>query len=103
MIRTIPLTALLAAAAFALASPASAQTDLAAELKQLARSQQGAPSAALTGVTYNDAVYLLDELNHADYRRLAQAMADGRLQLPTSIRQALELKAPRLNQRGSGR
>lgn len=103
MIRAIPLTTLLAAATLALASPASAQTDLAAELKQLARAQQGAPSAAFSGVSYNDAVYLMDRLNHADYRRLSQAMAEGRLQLPTSIRQALELKAPRLNQRGAGR
>ena len=102
MFRPLPLSAALAAA-LALASPVAAETDLAAELKQLARTQQGQPSSALSALSYNDAIYLLDELNHADYRRLSQAMASGQVSLPTSIRQALELKAPRLNQRGSGR
>lgn len=106
MFRPLPLSAALAAAlaaTLAFASPAMAASDLAAELKQLARTQQGQPSSALSAVSYNDAIYLLDELNHADFRRLSQAMAEGRLALPSSIRQALELKAPRLNQRGSGR
>jgi len=103
MIRPLSLSAAAVIAALAFAAPASAQNDLAAELKQLARAQQGAPSAALAALSYNDAVFLMDELNHADYRRLSQGMESGRLQLPTSIRQALELKAPRLNQRGSGR
>lgn len=102
MIRPFAIAAAIAAA-LSVAGTAAAQSELAAELKQLARAQQGQPSAALSSVSYNDAVYLLDELNHADYRRLAQGMASGQLQLPTSIRQALELKAPRLNQRGSGR
>ena len=99
----LPLAATVAAVALTLSGPSYAASDLAAELKQLARTQQGQPSAALRAVSYEDAVYLLDELNHADYRRLAQAMASGQLSLPTSIRHALELKAPRLNQRGSGR
>ena len=103
MIRPLHLIAAALAAGIAWTSPAAAQSTLANELKQLARAQQGQPSIALKAVSYNDAVYLLDELNHADYRRLSQAMANGQLQLPTSIRQALELKAPRLNQRGSGR
>ncbi len=98
-----PFAALLTAATLALAGPAFAQSGLAAELKQLARAQQGLPSSALSAVSYNDAVHLLDELNHADYRRLSEAMSAGRLTLPISIRQALELKAPRLNQRGAGR
>lgn len=102
MFRPLPLAAALAAA-LALASPVAAEPDLAAELKQLARAQQGQPSSALSALSYNDAIYLLDRLNHADYRRLSQAMAEGRLTLPTSIRQALEVKAPRLNQRGAGR
>lgn len=103
MIRTLPITALFTAVALAFAGQATAQSDLAAELKQLASTQQGTASSALASVSYNDAIYLMDALNHADFRRLSQAMADGRLQLPTSIRQALELKAPRLNQRGAGR
>ena len=103
MSRPLPLMAAALAAGFLLSGPAAAQSDLAAELKQIARAQQGQPSAALSAVSYNDAIYLLDELNHADYRRLSQAMASGQVSLPTSIRQALELKAPRLNQRGSGR
>lgn len=90
-------------AALAIAGPALAASDLAAELKQLARAEKGQPSAALQEISYNDAVYLLDELNHADYRRLAQGMSSGQLDLPSSIRNALELKAPRLNQRGAGR
>lgn len=102
MFRSLPLSAALAAA-LAFASPAMAASELATELKQLSRTQQGQPSSALSAVSYNDAVYLMDELNHADYRRLSQAMAEGRLELPTAIRQALEVKAPRLNQRGSGR
>ncbi len=102
MFRPLTLPAVLAAA-LAFTSPAMAASDLAVELKQLARTQQGQASSALSAVSYNDAVYLLDELNHADYRRLSQAMAEGRLSLPSSIRQALELKAPRLNQRGAGR
>lgn len=102
MFRPLPLIAALVAA-LTFAGTAMAASELAAELKQLARKQQGAASTALASVKYNDAVYLLDELNHADYRLLSQAMAEGRLALPTSIRQALELKAPRLNQRGAGR
>ncbi|MDG1973117.1 MAG: hypothetical protein P8I56_19430 [Paracoccaceae bacterium] len=78
-------------------------SDLAVELKQLARAEQGKVSPALSNISYNDALYLLDELNHADYRRLSQAMVSGRLHLPRNIRNALEVKAPRLNQRGSGR
>ena len=92
-----------AALSLAMATPAMAASALAIELKQLARAQQGQPSEALKQVSYNDAVYLLDELNHADYRRLAQGMSTGQLNLPTNIRHALELKAPRLNQRGAGR
>lgn len=102
MFRPLPLTAALAAA-LTFSSPAMAASELAAELKQLARAEQGQVSSALSAVSYNDAVYLMDELNHTDYRRLAQAMAEGRLDLPTAIRQALEVKAPRLNQRGAGR
>ncbi len=103
MFRPFPLAAATLIAALAVSGPASAASDLALELKQLAIAEGGQPSAALKAVSYNDAVYLLDELNHADYRRLASAMTNGQLSLPTSIRQALELKAPRLNQRGSGR
>lgn len=102
MFRPLPLIATFVAA-LTFAGTAMAASELAAELKQLARTQQGATSTALANVSYNDAIYLLDELNHADYRLLSQAMAEGRLALPTSIRQALELKAPRLNQRGAGR
>ncbi len=82
---------------------AAANEDLAAELKKIARTQQGPFSQQLSAISYNDAVYLLDELNHVHYRQLSQAMAEGRITLPTSIRQALEVKAPRLEQRGSGR
>lgn len=101
MLKSVTLSAALIAG-LALSGPALATSDLAIELKQLARAEKGQPSAALSAVSYNDALYLLDELNHADYRRLAQAMANGQLTLPTGIRQALEVKAPRLNQRGPG-
>lgn len=103
MFRPLPLAAAALMAGLAISAPASAASDLAVELKQLASAERGEPSAALKAVSYNDAVYLLDELNHADYRRLAQGMANGQLSLPANIRHALELKAPRLNQRGSGR
>lgn len=100
--RPLTLSAALVAA-FTFAGPALAASDLAVELKQLARAEQGKVSLALSNISYNDTLYLLDELNHADYRRLSQAMVSGRLHLPRNIRNALEVKAPRLNQRGSGR
>lgn len=93
----------LVATFIAVSSAASAASPLAAELKSLAQAEQGEPSIALRTLTYREAIDVLDELTHADYRRLSHAMANGRLDLPRSVRQALELKAPRLNQRGAGR
>lgn len=102
MFRSLPIAAAIAAS-LAFTTPVLAASDLALELKQLARAQQGKPSSALKGVSYNDAIKLMDELNYSDYRGLSQGMANGRLKLTRSIRHALELKAPRLNQRGPGR
>ena len=62
MFRPLTLSAALVAA-FTFAGPALAASDLAVELKQLARAEQGKVSLALSNISYNDALYLLDELN----------------------------------------
>ncbi len=98
-----PLIAAAAISTVLMSGPAVASDDLAAELKRIANAQKGPFSQQLASISYDDAVDLLDALNHVHYRLLSQAMTEGHLDMPTSIRQALELKAPRLDQRGAGR
>ena len=98
MLRALTLTL-----ALAFGGGAYASSDLVSELKDLARANGGTPSAELQALTYDDAVYLLDGLNHTDLRRIAEAMNSGTLDLPRGVRHAIELKAPRLNARGPGR
>ena len=84
-------------------STAASIGDLATALKAAGRNPSLGAPAELKNASYSDAVRIVDQLNQTDFRRLADAVSAGRIDLPDNILSAIEPKYPRIRSQSNGR